>query len=52
MSLITVYGIEKETECRIVLGTFYSKEEALQFCKEWKWLYDDGKHSYMMEVDE
>ena len=52
MKLITVFGVEKETKCRVVLGTFYSKEEAEQFCERWGWSFDDGVHSYWMELDE
>lgn len=47
---ITVLGIEKETGCEIVLGTFYSKEEADEFCKTWNWLYDDGVNTYDMKI--
>jgi len=52
LNLITVLGIEKESKCEIILGTFYSKEEAEQFCEQWGWNFDDGVNNYWMKIIE
>lgn len=52
MKAYTVYGVEKETGSKIVLGVYYSLEEARQFCERWKWNYDDGKSDYWMEIED
>lgn len=51
MKTYTVYGVEKETKSKIVLGVFYCLEEAEQLCERWGWNYDDGKHFYWMEIE-
>jgi len=51
-NLVTVFGVEKETKCKIVLGTFYTRDEATQFCEQWHWNYDDGTNEYEMLIDE
>lgn len=44
--------INKVTREKLIYCTCYTEREAEKCCEEWGWSYDDGHHSYWMDIEE
>lgn len=45
---IIVYGTHKVTNAVIAIESFTTESQALEFCEQWGWSYDDESGSYWL----
>ena len=52
VKMFNVIGTERKTKRKIIIESHLTEAKAVWICECWGWMYDDGKDTYYMGIEE
>ena len=50
--MFNVIGTERKTKRKIIIESHLTEAKAVWMCECWGWMYDDGKDTYYIGIEE